>query len=369
MMELRPIVVDKNFVVLGGNMRLDALKANGMTEIPDEWVKRASELTEEQKQEFIIKDNAGFGEWDWSALASDWSELPLADWGVDLPEDFAAPVEEDEGAVAEMVDRAAELQVKWDTKSGQLWEIGSNSAPGKKHRLLIGDSTEKGDVGRLCADVRPSLMVTDPPYGVSYDPTWRDEAGGQFGDGKTVMRGKVANDDEVDWSKAYELFPGDVAYVWHAGIFAGEVAANLHSVKFDIRTQIVWVKQHFVLSRGAYHWQHEPCWYAVRRGKKSLWTGDRTQSTAWQIASLNPAGGNKQEAKTGHGTQKPLECMARPIRNHEGDVYDPFVGSGTTLVAAESLKRSCYALEISPPYAAVCLERLSALGLVPELTK
>lgn len=202
-------------------------------------------------------------------------------------------------------------------------------------------------------------MVTDPPYGVEYDPEWRE--GADLGVGKR-SKGKVENDDRVDWTEAYCLFPGDIAYVWHAGVFTGDVAVNLINIDFQIRAQIIWSKQHFVLSRGAYHWKHEPCWYAVRKGKKSFWCGDRTQSTVWDIANNNSFGNSKKEETWGHGTQKPVECMARPIRNH-GDkndsVYDPFLGSGTTLIAAEQLGRKCFGIEISPSYCDVILTRWS----------
>lgn len=260
------------------------------------------------------------------------------------------------------IDRAAELQEKWGTELGQLWEIGP-------HRLLVGDSTEKADVARLCAENRPFMMITDPPYGVDYNPTWRDEAGGQFGDGKTVMRGKVANDNRVDWTEAFRLFTGNVAYVWHASYFTVDVGINLRDAGFEIRSSIIWRKPHFIMSRGHYHWQHEPCWYAVRKGQSSRWGGDRTQSTIWDIKGLNPAGGNRDEEKTGHGTQKPVECMARPMRNHgqAGDVvYDPFLGSGSTLVAAQQEGRICYGMEIEPKYCAVILERMSKMGLEPK---
>ena len=148
-------------------------------------------------------------------------------------------------------------------------------------------------------------------------------------------------------TSAYRLFPGDVAYVWHAGLHAGEVAVGLEAVGLRIRSQIIWAKQNFALNRGDYHWQHEPCWYAVREGKPSNWSGDRTQSTVWQVANLNPIGGSRDEEATGHGTQKPLELMRRPILNHtnRGDiVYDPFLGSGSTLIAAEAADRVCYGL-------------------------
>ena len=207
-------------------------------------------------------------------------------------------------------------------------------------------------------------MVTDPPYGVEYDPTWREKATGH----RVVARGSVANDDRADWQESWDLFPGDVAYVWHAGLFAAEVLAGLHEAGFRPRAQIVWVKQHFVLSRGDYHWKHEPCWYAVRHGRPSHWAGDRAQATTWLVQSLNPMGGNRVEEKTGHGTQKPVELFARAYRNHEADeVYEPFAGSGTALVAAEQLRRICLGIEIEPKYVAVVLERLASMGLDPRL--
>jgi DNA modification methylase len=199
-------------------------------------------------------------------------------------------------------------------------------------------------------------MATDPPYGVAYDPMWREKAGL----GAQRQTGVVANDDTVDWTSAYALFPGDVAYVWHAGVHAGEVASGLAAAGFDIRAQIIWSKQHFAMSRGHYHWQHEPCWYSVRRGRKSHWRGDRKQSTIWAVANLNPFGGSKDEAPTGHGTQKPVELMRRPIQNHTeaGEaVYDPFLGSGTTLIAAEQAGRVCLGIDIDPVYVDVAVIR------------
>jgi DNA modification methylase len=199
-------------------------------------------------------------------------------------------------------------------------------------------------------------MATDPPYGVDYDPAWRERAGL----GRQRQTGTVVNDQQVDWSAAYQLFPGDVAYVWHAGVHAAAVAAGLETAGFRIRAQIIWAKQHFALSRGDYHWQHEPCWYAVRESKSSNWCGDRTQSTLWEVKNLNPFGGSKEEDATGHGTQKPVELMRRPILNHTqllDIVYDPFLGSGTTLVAAEMTGRVCFGLDIAPHYVDLAIRR------------
>lgn len=193
-------------------------------------------------------------------------------------------------------------------------------------------------------------MVTDPPYGVEYDPTLRS-------DNRT---GKVENDDRSSWRESYSLFPGVVAYVWHAGWFVHVVAADLDACGFDRRSYLLWKKPHFQLGRGHYHWQHEPCWYAAKGSSK--WCGDRTQSTVWEIEHVLKTG--DEDAETNHGTQKPVECMARPIRNHGGksdDVYDPFLGSGTTLIAAEQLGRRCFGLEISETYCDVILARWEKL--------
>jgi len=234
------------------------------------------------------------------------------------------------------------------SKRGEVYALGP-------HRLMCGDSTSAEDVAALLGGDEPNLMVTDPPYGVSYDPDWRNEAAErlQFVNPNNWRRGEVHNDDRADWSEAWALFPGAVAYVWHASWFIGEVKASLEADKLEARSLIVWAKPRFSISRGHYHWQHEPCWYAVRKGKTAAWAGDRSQTTLWAI----PLDAN---AEGGHSTQKPLECMERPIRNHEGDVYDPFLGSGTTLIAAARQGRRCYGMEISPAYCDVIRKRWTA---------
>jgi DNA modification methylase len=196
------------------------------------------------------------------------------------------------------------------------------------------------------------LMVTDPPYGVEYEPAWRDEAAekGLIGYAASSVA-PVLNDDRIDWSGSYQLFEGNVFYCWHADRHASAVQASVEISGFEVRSQIIWAKPNFAISRGHYNWQHEPCWYAVRKGENASWVGSHSESTLWEINRNSAAEG-------GHSTQKPLECMARPIRNHEGDVYDPFCGSGTTIVACQNLNRKCYAIEISEKYCAVILERM-----------
>ncbi len=258
------------------------------------------------------------------------------------------------------IDRAAELAEKWHTATGQLWKLGN-------HRLLIGDCTVRENVERLMGGERADIMVTDPPYGVEYDPSWRESQATKGFGAKLQATGKVENDDICDWREAFSLFEGDVAYVWHAGLRARQAIESLESCNFVLRAQIIWAKPSLTFSRGAYHFQHEPCYYVVRKGRTANWIGDRKQTTLWEIKGMNPAG-NGGEEKTSHGTQKPLECMERPIKNHSGDVYEPFAGSGTTIIAAHNLNRRCYAMEISEKYGAVILERFyTATGITPEL--
>ena len=275
----------------------------------------------------------------------------------ELIEEMDAAAAANEPTDAEpQIDRAAELQELWQTATGKLWAIG-------EHRLLVGDSTVRADVGRVMGGERADLMVTDPPYGVDYDPNWRNEMdranGKPYG---AFAIGLVQNDKRTDWQEAYTLFGGDVCYVWHGGRHAKTVAQNLEDCGFGIVCQIVWAKNNFAIGRGDYHWKHEPCWYAVRKGTTHRYIGDRSQTTLWEIDK-------PLKSETGHSTQKPLECMARPIRNHDAAiVYDPFGGSGTTMVACNNLGRKCRMIEIDPGYRAVILERMKqAFGITGVL--
>lgn len=168
--------------------------------------------------------------------------------------------------------------------------------------------------------------------------------------------GGFVNDHVADWRRAWALFPGDIMYVWHGGLRATVVAGGIMASGFVIRAQIIWYKTRLVISRGHYHWRHEACWYAVRKGATAHWTGDRKQTTVWPIAH--------RKSESGHAAQKPIECMRRPVENHSrpGDiVYDPFLGSGTTLLAAESIGRICRAIEIEPAYVAIAISRWQAM--------
>ena len=229
---------------------------------------------------------------------------------------------------------------------GDVWVLG-------RHRLVCGDCTTVEAVDAALNGVKPHLMVTDPPYGVDYDPAWREEAArkGLIGFPPSAL-GTVQNDTQADWRDAWSLSPAEVAYVWHASMLGGDVAEGLRAHGYEIRSQIIWAKSSFAISRGNYHWQHEACWYAVRKGKTAHWHGNHSQTTLWEIPH------NKNE--TGHSTQKPVECMRRPIENNSSPgqaVYEPFSGSGTTIIAAEMTGRSCHAIEISPAYVDVAVLR------------
>ena len=344
-----PILVDGERGVIAGHGRLLAARKLGMTEVP---VIQLAHLTPAQRRAYVLADNklAMNAGWDKDLLRVELGELrdegfDLSLAGFDLDEIGSLLSDGTEGLTdPDEVPAAPEQPV---SRLGDAWILG-------RHRLVCGDSTDPVVVEQALAGVQPHLMVTDPPYGVDYDPSWRNAAL----DGSSTKRtGKVLNDHRADWREAWALFRGSVAYVWHAALYAGTVADSLIACGFAIRAQIIWAKERLVLGRGHYHWQHEPCWYAVRDGSTGHWSGDRKQTTLWQIASRD------QDAETVHGTQKPVECMRRPIENNSSSgqaVYEPFSGSGTTIIAAEMSGRCCHAIELSPAYVDVAVLRWQA---------
>src|SRR4051794_3872087 len=342
-----PILVDGGNGIIAGHGRLAAARKLGLATVP---VIELAHLSERDKRALILADNklterAG---WDMDLLALEVGDL--GDLGIDIAslgftlgeiDDLMAHGEGD--AREDEVPEPPEEPV---SQPGDLWVLG-------RHRVLCGDSTNRESVARLLDGVSPHLMVTDPPYGVSYDPAWRNDAGL----GSTGRTGTVLNDDRADWREAWALFPGDVAYVWHGALHASTVAESLIASSFAIRSQVIWAKDRLVLSRGDYHWQHEPCWYAVREKGKGHWNGDRKQTTLWSIPSRD------QDAATVHGTQKPVDCMRRPMLNNSAPgqpVYEPFSGSGTSLIAAESCGRISLSMELDPVYVDVAVLRWQA---------
>lgn len=243
------------------------------------------------------------------------------------------------------------------SQAGTIYELGP-------HRLLCGDSCDAAAVAELLGGMTPTLMVTDPPYGVALDQGWRAEAIG--GGGHSVMGSaerynaqddRIAGDEGFSWTPALGLPKADVVYLWHAAIYGREAEDALIGHGYKIRQQIIWDKGQAPVSRSAYHWQHEPCWYAVRKNATANWHGGHNQSTVWtaraprQIMGRNALG--SEDARQDHPTQKPVRVFEIPIVNHlnVGEVvYDPFLGSGTCLIAAAKTDRVCYGVELEPKY-------------------
>lgn len=349
-----PVLVDEQDTIIAGHGRVLAAQKLGIEQAP---VMVARGWSDAQKRAYVIADNklALNAGWDMDKLAVEIGDLSGMGFDLNLT-GFSA----DE--LGKMVpggtdgltdpDDVPEAPARAVTVPGDTWILG-------KHRLRCGDSTSATDVEALLAGVSPHLMVTDPPYGVEYEAGWRNEAmphkndPTRWKDGSGSPTGSVLNDDKADWREAWALFPGDVAYVWHAGNMAHTVADSLLACGLHIRAQIIWAKSQFVIGRGDYHPQHEPCWYAVRKGKTGHYDGGRKQSTLWQIEK-------PRKSETGHSTQKPVECMKRPIENNSSPgqaVYEPFSGSGTTIIAGEMTGRCIYAMELNPAYVDVAVKR------------
>lgn len=339
-------IINKDCTIIGGHQRIRVLKKMKIKEV-ECWMPDVL-IEQEDLDHLCIGLNLNQGSFDYDILANEWDAIDLLKWGFTEEQLFNS-------AEAEQIESEDEVEQEIGkeedaiTKLGDLYQLG-------EHRIICGDSTIPEIVEKVTSEFEPIIMVTDPPYGVSYDAKWR----GVAGKGSTA-EGKVLNDDKVDWRISYSLFKGSVAYIWHSAIHSAEVAKNIEDCDYKIVSQIIWNKQNFALSRGDYHWKHEPCWYAVKNGHQHNWKGDRKQCTVWEIANLSSFGKSRDEdERTLHSTQKPLECMSKPIKNHtdKGDwVYDPFLGSGTTLIAAEQLGRKCIGVELSPVYCDVVVKR------------
>src|SRR5690348_13535109 len=335
-----PVLARSSGEVIDGHLRLKAARKLGSwpggdtTRIPvipcDGW-------TDAQVKAFrlMVNRSVTWAEWDDDLLGLELLDLKNLDFDLGLTgfdeQELArllAAQDATEGLCDE--DAAPPAPQTPISRLGDLWLLGH-------HRRLCGDSTNQQTVSRVLGSVKPTLLVTDQPYGVEYDPEWRKRAGVN----NSNRMGRVRNDDRSDWREAWALFPGDVAYVWHGALHASTVSDSLESCGFEIRSQIVWAKPSLVMGRGHYHWQHEPCWYAVRG--TGHWNGDRKQSTLWHIENRN------QDAETVHSTQKPVECMRRPIVNNSSPgqaIYEPFSGSGTTIIACEKEARIALAIEL-----------------------
>lgn len=323
MLAIRPIVVNDQMIVLGGNMRLKACIEAGLTEVP---VIKASSLTPEQQNEFIIKDNVGFGEWEWDVLANEWDVDKLTEWGLDIP-DFEPKVLEAEEDNFEVPD-----EVQTDIVLGDLFEIG-------EHRLLCGDSIDSDQVAKLMNGQKADMVFTDPPYNVAFN-------------GRSGKFDVIENDDleDVDFEKFIEEFAQTlhtleipIKYIWCNWKFYGVLQKH-----FKFNACIVWAKNVFGLGRGYRH-QHEFCLF---EGK--LDEGINNESDLWEIA---------KDTNYQHPTQKPITLAERAFNNHKkaNNILDLFCGSGSTMVAAHQLNRKCYGMELDPKYCQVIVDRMKKL--------
>ena len=361
-----PCLVRSDGEVIDGHLRLKAARKLGITEIPvilcDEW-------TPAQVKAFrlLVNRSATWADWDEELLALELLDLKTSDYDLSLTgfdskeiDDFLLGDTPDEDAVPP-------LPVHSVTGAGDLWLCGP-------HRVLCGDATDAGVVSRLLGEHQPFLMVTDPPYGIELDSEWRDRAGlnGRGAAEPSCLKNRtkghrettICGDTRADWSEAFALVPGlEVGYIWHASKFTREVLNGLLRIGFLHHQQIIWDKGRTVLTRTHYWFQHEPCWY-VRKKNAPRFGKAGENATIWKSPSPKFIRGGSDEEKFDHPTQKPVELMRKPILNHTkpGElVYDPFLGSGTTLAAAELTGRVCYGLELDPKYADVVVERWQGL--------
>jgi DNA modification methylase len=364
-----PVLARSDGEVVDGHLRLKAAKKLRIAEVPvilcDEW-----SAAQVKAFRLMVNRSVTWADWDEELLALELQELNEADFDLGLTgfdpkelDDLLLGPEDDEKANA--VQPLPENPV---SQLDDLWICGP-------HRVLCNDATSPDAVARLLEERKPFLMVCDPPYGISLDSEWRDRAGlngcgpaeASYLKHRTAGHTEttISGDTRADWSEAFELVPSlQIAYVWHASVFTREVLNGLLRIGFLYPQQIIWNKGRTVLTRTHYWYQHEPCWYV--RKKNAPWFGKAGEnSTIWDSASPKFIMGGSDEEKFDHPTQKPVDLMRRPILNHtkRGElVYEPFLGSGTTLAAAELTERVCLGIELDPKYVDVVLTRWQSLS-------
>jgi DNA modification methylase len=321
----------------------------------------------------LVNRSATWADFDDELLSLELQELAAADFDLSLTgfdprelEDLLKLPDTDEQA-----DIAPPLPENPVSRLGDLWVCGNRR---NQHRVVCGDATSPDVVARLLGDRKPFLLVTDPPYGISLDSEWRDRAGlnGCGPAEASYMKHRteghtettISGDTRADWSGAFELVPSlQIAYVWHASVFTREVLNGLERIGFLYPQQIIWNKGRTVLTRTHYWYQHEPCWYV--RKKNAPWFGKAGENaTIWDSPSPKFIMGGSDEQKFDHPTQKPVELMRRPLLNHtkRGEAcYEPFLGSGTTLAAAEITERVCWGIELDPKYVDVVVTRWQSI--------
>lgn len=360
MMELRPMVINADNIVLGGNMRLKALKHLGYKEVPEAWVKRADELTEEEQRRFIISDNVGFGEHDWEMLKTEWDIEELSEWGLDIPDFEIEPevleAEEDDFDVPEG-------GVETDIVLGDLFEIG-------EHRLLCGDSTDSDSVAKLMNGEKADMVFTDPPYLMGFEGGMQTNENGSWTKSFNSKHGEIKNDklsknEENDFldgiNSNIQLFNKGAFYICFYRLGLGGYYSSLERIGIKVRTLITWNKGNHTLSNSDYWSKCEHIFYGWIQehnfyGKNDfdIWDIPRTQKN-----DLHP-------------TMKPIPLCEKAINNSSKVnhlVLDLFLGSGSTMVASHQLKRKCYGMELDPKYCQVIIDRMRKLDPTIEIKK
>ena len=332
MMPLRPIVVDENWIVLGGNMRLKALKELGYKEIDESWIKQSKDLTEEDKREFIIKDNVGFGIWDWEILQDDWDLSKLEDWGMDISEfEIELEAKEDEFDVPDG-------GIETDIVLGDLIEIG-------EHRLLCGDSTDSDQVAKLMNGKKVDMVFTDPPYG--------NGSSGKYGRGQLGVR-TILNDETFKVVDDFFNLRVCKSYVfflqWRT---FKEAIQTLENNNLKLKTIAVWDKKNAGLN-GAGGMSEQ--WEAI------IVAGDIKYSRFGGNV-FNVSREQKKRIDSPHPHQKPIQLLNDVLEYFQDykNLLDPFSGSGSTMVAAHQLNRKCYGMELDPKYCQVIVDRMIKL--------
>ena len=343
MLELRPIVVNKDMVVLGGNMRLKACEEAGIDQVP---IIFADNLTEEQQKEFIIKDNSSFGEWDWDLLANEWDTEQLIDWGMDIPDDWAV----DEVLEAEEDNFEAADDIQTDIVLGDLIEIG-------EHRLLCGDSTDSDQVAKLMNGEKADMVFTDPPYGISVvqgNKVGGDKGFGSVGGGKIVKSktySEIIGDDTTDTARDFYNTCVSLGFenyiIWGGNYFTDFLPPSMCWLVWDKENtgnfadvELAWTS--FDKAAKLYRWQWNGM---IRKGDKTIEGSSRV-----------------------HPTQKPVGLFGEIFNEFDfKSCFDGFLGSGSTMVAAHQLKRKCYGMELDPKYCQVIIDRMKKLDPALEI--
>jgi site-specific DNA-methyltransferase (adenine-specific) len=357
MLEIRPIVVDENNIILGGNMRFKACIEAGLKEV---FIIKANDLTEEQKHEFIVKDNVGFGEWDWDVLANEWDTEKLEDWGLDLPIDLSVTeleAEEDDYSVPEG-------GIETDIVLGDLFEIG-------EHRLLCGDSTCSDTVAKLMNGDKADMVFTDPPYLMDFqgNVSWDKKNGTQptyNAKHYSIKNDKMSKKDGEDFLDAInsniQLFCIGAFYITFYRLGMDKYFASMNRTGLQCRSLIIWEKGNHTLSNSDYMSRYEPIFYGWV--DKHNFYGGKNGMDVWQI--------DRTKKNELHPTMKPIPLCEKAISDAsktDDKVLDLFLGSGSTMVASHQLKRKCYGMELDPKYCQVIIDRMKKLDPSLEIKR